>query len=154
MSNEKTIIEVNGVKLEVDLRNAKKIENFKVGDFVKILIKDYSSFKPYLGTIIGFDNFTNQPTIIVAYLYTDYSGCEIKFEYINKKSKDVEICQVNEWDIPYTKSDTLQKFDGEIANQEEKLKEIKLKKYIFEKHFGKYFNDIGGSSNVNESERK
>ena len=31
MSNEKTIIEVNGVKLEVDLRQAKRIETLQVG---------------------------------------------------------------------------------------------------------------------------
>ena len=39
---EKRIIEVNGIKMEVDLRNAKRIDQFKVGDSVKVLVKSYS----------------------------------------------------------------------------------------------------------------
>ncbi len=35
MEENKRIIEVAGVKMEIDLRTAKKIENFKVGDNVK-----------------------------------------------------------------------------------------------------------------------
>ena len=54
---QKRIIEVNGVKMEIDLRNAKVVENYKVGDYVKVLIKEYNSYKSYIGNIIGFDNF-------------------------------------------------------------------------------------------------
>ena len=38
MENTKTQIEINGVKLEVDLRNATRIDEFKVGDNVKVKI--------------------------------------------------------------------------------------------------------------------
>jgi len=34
----KQIIEINGVKLEVDLSTAKRIDEFRVGDTVKVLI--------------------------------------------------------------------------------------------------------------------
>jgi len=39
MENKK-IIEVNGVKLEVDLSSAKVIEEYRVGDVIKVLIAD------------------------------------------------------------------------------------------------------------------
>ena len=33
---EKRIIDINGMKMEVDLRTAKRIDTFKVGDNVKV----------------------------------------------------------------------------------------------------------------------
>ena len=36
MDNKK-IVEVNGIKLEVDMRYAKRIDEFRVGDTVKVL---------------------------------------------------------------------------------------------------------------------
>jgi hypothetical protein len=44
---EKTIIEVSGVKLEVDLRQARRIEEIRIGDRVKVLTKDYSADWPF-----------------------------------------------------------------------------------------------------------
>lgn len=44
MENEnKRIIEVNGVKMEIDLRQAKVIDNYKVGDKAGIMSVDLSS---------------------------------------------------------------------------------------------------------------
>ena len=34
-------IEINGVKLEIDLRTAKRVDTFKIGDNVKVLKKEY-----------------------------------------------------------------------------------------------------------------
>ena len=73
--SEKTIIEINGVKMEIDLRQATVVENFKVGDKVKVLIKTYNdSFQSHVGTIVGFDAFKERPTIILAYLANDYGS--------------------------------------------------------------------------------
>lgn len=36
MEENKKIIEVNGIKMEIDLREAKIINNYKVGDSVKL----------------------------------------------------------------------------------------------------------------------
>lgn len=140
MEETKRIIEVNGVKLEVDLRNAKRIDNFKVGDGVKILLKEYNDkYTSYLGTIVGFDAFENHPTIIVAYLKADYSSATINFAHINSESKDIEICAINDWDIPYTKSDIISKMDREMNKKEEELRELTEKKNYFLNAFGKYF---------------
>jgi len=137
--DEKTIIEINGIKLEVDLRNAKKIENYKVGDHVKVLVKVYDDFKSYLGTIIGFDQFEKTPTIVIAYLKTTYGSATIEFVYYNNKKKDVELCPLNDWDVPVSKQQVLERFDAEAEKKKNELIEIEQKKNIFLKLFGKYF---------------
>ena len=43
--DNKRIIEINGIKMEVDLRNAKRIDTFKVGDPVKVLDMTYQPQK-------------------------------------------------------------------------------------------------------------
>ena len=136
---ERKIIEINGVKLEVDLRTAKRVDTFRVGDTVKILLKEYQDYKPSLGIIIGFDQFEIRPTIVVAYLKCDYYTAEIKFAYINSETKDTEICQINEWDIPYSKQDILTKIDKEIAKKQEELRDLETKRKVFIEMFGKYF---------------
>lgn len=136
---EKRIIEVNGVKLEVDLRTAKRIDQFKIGDPIKVLKKDYSDYKSYMGVIVGFDNFEKHPTIIIAYLNIDYSGASIDFVYYNSESKDVEVAPINEFEVPYKKSSIIEKFDRELKKKEEELRELKEKKNYFLNMFGKYF---------------
>ena len=136
---QKRIIEVNGVKMEIDLRNAKVVENYKVGDYVKVLIKEYNSYKSYIGNIIGFDNFEKTPTIVIAYLKNEYSSSTIDFVYYNSTSVDVELTTLNEWDIPLEKSTILENFNKEILKKEQELKEMKKKADDFERLFGKYF---------------
>ncbi len=136
---QKRIIEVNGVKMEIDLRNAKVVENYKVGDYVKVLIKEYNSYKSYIGNIIGFDNFEKTPTIVIAYLKNEYSSSTIDFVYYNSTSVDVELTTLNEWDIPLEKSTILENFNKEILKKEQELKEMKKKADVFERLFGKYF---------------
>ena len=158
MNKQKTmtqtkIIEINGVKMEIDLRNAKVIEHYKVGDSLKILTKDYGdNYKSHIGVIIGFDDFEKTPTIVIAYLDINYSSAEIKFIYFNGKTKDVEITTLNKWDIPLKKSDILNKFDSEIAKKEQELDEISQKKNVFENLFGKYFELNPMSAGINPAD--
>ena len=144
MENKDTrIIEVNGIKMEVDLRTAKRIDQFKVGDSVKVLIKDYSDrYASYIGTIIGFDNFEKTPTIVIAYLKTEYSSAEIKFLYYSSATKDAEVTNLNDWDVPVTKSTIIEQFNRELTKKEAEIQEIKQKQEIFEKLFGKYFDNV------------
>ena len=140
MENEnKRIIEVNGIKMEIDLRHAKIIDNYRVGDYVKILIKDYSSYRSYIGNIIGFDNFEKNPTIVIAYLKNEYSTASIEFAYFNSTWNDIEITTLNDWDIPLKKSTILEQFNKEILKKEREIVEMKNKAEIFEQLFGKYF---------------
>ena len=143
---DKRIIEIGGIKMEVDLRHAKIIDNFKVGDTIKVLIKNYSGYKSHVGMIVGFDEFQNLPTIIVAYLNVEYSSSAIEFVYINSESKDVEICQINDWDIPFSKQQIIDKMDREIAKKQEEVRELESKKNLFLTMFGKYFENYKGET--------
>jgi hypothetical protein len=140
----KTIIEVNGVKLEVDLRSARRIDELKVGDRVKVLKKKYSDeFAIHAGTIVGFEPFTQLPTIIIAYLEVSYDKAEIKFEYFNSKSKDVEIVKsIDEDQLEVNKADVLSKFDREIAKKEGEIADLKLRKEYFVREFKHYWEAI------------
>lgn len=142
MEIEKRIIEINGEKFEVDLRSAKKIENFKVGDKVKLLKKGYSSYEPYPGLIIGFEPFKETPTIVIAYLEVNYNTADIKFEYFNNKTKDVEVCPMEVFDMPIEKAQVIEKFEKEILCKQDEVEKLKAKKDYFIKMFGKYFKNL------------
>lgn len=134
------IIEINGVKMQIDLREAKVIDQYKVGDNIKVLIKKYSdNYESHIGTIIGFDEFEKMPTIVIAYLKVDYSSASIEFVYLNSASKDIEICPLNEWDLPITKQSVIDKFNVEMDKKVAELQEIEKKRNVFDKLFGKYF---------------
>ena len=142
MEQETRIIEINGVKMEVDLRQAKTINSYKVGDSVKLLLKKYGdSYESHLGTIIGFDNFEQRPTVVIAYLDVDYSEANIKFCYFNKESKDVEITHLNNWDVPFSKQSVIDRMNKEEAKKEEEIRQIVEKRRVFIELFGKYFNE-------------
>lgn len=141
----KRIIEVAGVKLEVDLTNAKVIDNYKVGDCVKILVKSYGdTYNIYPGIIAGFDNFTTQPSITVAYIDSSYSGDVIKFKHITTTSKDVEMCPLQGYEFPHERTSMIDKFDRAITTKEEELRDLKSKRAFFLANFGKYFSDVEG----------
>jgi hypothetical protein len=139
MENTKRIIEINGVKMEIDLRNATVVENYKVGETIKLLRKDYSSYSSHAGVIVGFDEFKEHPTIVIAYLEIGYDRADIKFAYYNSESKDLEICKIQSWDIPYSKQTVIDKIDREIAKKEQEVIELQTKKNVFLELFGKYF---------------
>lgn len=133
---EKQIIEINGVKLEVDLSEAKVITNYKVGDCVKVLKKKYSDYESMPGVLVGFDAFEKLPTLIIAYLENQ---AEIKFVYFNAESEDLEICPMNVKDLPFAKARVLELMDRNITKAEESLTDLRLKKQFFLDEFGKYF---------------
>lgn len=139
MDENVKIIEIGGVKLEVDMRTARKIESFKVGDAVKILIKQWSdNFKPYFGMIVGFDMFTERPTIIVAYLDPEKPD-PILFAYLNKDSKDIELCMSDLSDIPVERSTILERMDVAIQKKRDEISDLENKKQYFLKNFSKFF---------------
>lgn len=135
----KRVIEINGIKMEIDLRQAKRIDNFRVGDQVKVLVKEYDTYKSHAGAIVGFDEFQERPTIIVAYIKVDYSTAEIKYAYINAASNDIEIVKANEEDIPFKKASVIDMMQREINKKETELADSQHKLAHFNKWFGKYF---------------
>ncbi len=136
----KTIIEIHGMKLEVDLSTARRIDTYKVGDNVKVLKKQYGdSFVSYRGIIVGFDDFKQLPTVVVAYLKSDYSSADIEFAYINEQTKDIEICHMNDSEKMLDKTTAVEALDRQIVKKEAELLEFKAKKSYFLTHFNNHF---------------
>jgi hypothetical protein len=140
MDEEKKIIEVNGVKLEIDMRYAKVISNFRIGDPVRVLVKIYQSNESYKGVIVGFDNFPTRPTIRVAYLRTEYNSAELKIVCFNSESKDIELCPiVDGMKLSLEKSRVIDLMDKGIEKKKEEIFELERQKQYFVDQFQMYF---------------
>ena len=139
MSEEKRVIEINGVKLEVDLRNARRIDEFRVGDNVKVLDTRSGKNEVRSGVITDFANFKDLPTIIVAmYKAGDYwTKPSIEFIYFNSDTEGIEIVGVSAEEIIVSKDTIVQRFDDEIIKKKDELHDLIVKRDTFVKYFGK-----------------
>jgi hypothetical protein len=147
MSDYKRVIEINGVKVEIDLRTAKRVDEFRVGDKVKLLRKSYSGYESHYGVLIGFDGFKTLPTMIVAYLTYD----DIKFEYINEATKDAEICHMNDDDfLNINATDIIMKLEGKIKKFHEEINQAQAKIDYLIGNMGKIFKLNINSSDANK----
>lgn len=139
MSEEKRTVTINGIKFEVDMRTAVRVDQFQVGDNIKILDKTYSGATIKEGVIVDFLNFKELPTIQVAYFDNSYSGAEIKFLNINEETKDYEILPSNPHEFGIEKNKVVEKMQLEIQNKLNAADEMKHKLDWFLKFYGKYF---------------
>lgn len=139
MSEDKRIVEINGVKLEVDMRSARRIDEFKVGDSVKVLDQRNDKCEMRSGVITDFANFKDLPTIMVA-VYKEGSYWEkptIEFIPFNAKTEGIEIVGVSAEEIIVSRDTVVQKFDDEIAKKRDELNDLIIKRDTFVKYFGK-----------------
>jgi len=138
--NHNQIIEINGVKMEIDMRHATRIDTLQIGSRVKCLVKEYSDHKVYPGVIIGFEPFVELPTIVVAYLKTDYSSASITFKSYNTATKDFEIVSdVDATALEVNKSNILQLMQREQDKLQLQMDEIAQKRNFFLKNFATFF---------------
>jgi len=146
MSEEKRIIEINGIKMEVDMRNAKRIDTFKVGDPVKVLVSgdNYNNSRIKAGVIVGFAEFESSPAIEVMVLTEDYSGANFEFITITggEESKKYEIVHYNNYEKIFTQSNVIDKFQREIDKKKIEIEELERKKKYFIDDFQKAFEQI------------
>lgn len=138
MNEDKRIVEINGIKLEVDLRSARRIDEFKVGDTVKVLDNRNEKNEVRTGVITDFANFKELPTIIVAvYKAGDYwTKPNIEFIPYNAETSGIEIVGVSAEEIIVSKETIVQKFDDEIAKKRDELNDLIIKRDTFVKYFG------------------
>lgn len=138
MDENKRIIEINGVKLEVDLRSARRIDEFRVGDTVKVLDTRNNKNEMRAGVITDFANFKELPTLIVAiYKAGDYwTEPSIEFITYNSDTEGIEIVGVSAEEVIVSRETIVQKFDDEIAKQRNKLNDLIVKRDTFVKYFG------------------
>lgn len=141
MDDTKQIIEVNGVKLEVDLRAARRIEELRVGSRVKVLVEDYSGAKVFPGIVVGFEPFAKLPTIIIAYIEAGYNDVGLKTISYNAKTEKVEIVASIDDDFSVSKTEVLGWFRRERQKLDEKRAEIDAKEAFFLERFKSYWRD-------------
>lgn len=143
MEKQTTIIEINGIKMEVDLRSAKRIDTLRIGDRVKCLVKSaYSGMSTYAGVVVGFEPFPSLPSIVVAYLDTGYSSGTLKFQTFNSETKDFEIvADLDNNALEIDRAHILAQFDREADKKRQELEDIEAKRAYFLSHFGRYFAD-------------
>ena len=146
---ERRIVEIDGVKIEVDLRTAKRIDTFKVGDNVKVLCKNYNNeFKVKPGIITDFANFKERPTIVVA-VFNEGSWSStpsIEFIHIYEGMEDkYEIVYTSDEDLRLTKDGVIEKFEREIAKKKNEAQDLVNQLNYFINHFvkGKGIEDAG-----------
>lgn len=128
------IIEVKGVKLDIDERTATTIENLRVGDKVKVLVKEYSNYEVYPGIIVGFSNFPTLPSVEVFYIKKGYGTPELCMLTYNEKSEHdiVKTCD----ELPVQQADIEAWFDREVKKKEFEISDLKAKKLYFQRWFG------------------
>ena len=134
-------IEIDGIKVAVDMRTVKKIDVYRIGDNVKVLKKSYDTYHTYSGVIVDFVNFKELPAIVVAYFIQDYSSTSIEFETITKDTKDIEIAPCLPHELSINKNRVIDKFNYEIEQQQHKVDELKAKRDYFLENFGKFFEE-------------
>lgn len=142
---EKRIVEIDGVKIEVDLRTAKRIDTFAVGDNVKVLCKDYGDYKVKPGIITDFANFKEKPTIVVAVFNKGSwsSSPSIKFIYIYEGVEDkYEIVLADDEELRLTKDGVVEKFEREIQKKRNEAQDLQNQLDYFKRHFLKKQNEI------------
>lgn len=136
--NEKRIVEIDGVKVEVDLRTAKRVDTYKVGDNVKILDKQYSDYKVKPGIIVDFAEFQELPTMVIAVFNEGSwsSSPSIEFIYYNTKTADkTEIVPATEDELRLTKDGVIEKFEREIQKKKNEYTDLQNQLEYFKKHF-------------------
>lgn len=128
-------MELNGMNFEFE-KVLKETYKFKIGDKVKVLKKEFSSYEIKFGMIVGFDDFNGEFVVTVAYINDSYNSCKLKIEYITKNS-DIKLLPYNE-ELDFKKEYVIDKFDKMIEEKQKEIEKIKYEKEIFIKQFGKY----------------
>lgn len=142
MSDTKQIIEVNGVKLEVDLRHARRIEELRIGSRVKVLDSNgYSGTRVHAGVVVGFEPFPSKPTIIVAYIESAYNDVGLKTLSYNEDTEKFEIVASIDDDFSVSKSEVLGWFRRERQKLDEKRAELDAKETFFLERFKSFWTE-------------
>jgi hypothetical protein len=135
------IIEINGNKIEVDERFARRIEEMRIGSRVKILKKVYDGHKVHPGVVVGFEPFEKLPTIVVAYVEEDWQKSEVKFAHFNAKFEGEMVVAADE-DFHVDKDRILKQFDRQIAAKQREIDTIEEQKQYFLTNFRAYWEKV------------
>jgi hypothetical protein len=144
VANDKQVIEVGGVKLEVDMRYARRIETLTVGAPVRVLVKSYGeNYNVHSGVVIGFEPFAKLPTIIVAYMEVEYGGAKVKFLHLNANSKDTEVVAADsDAVVAFDGAKAIEAIDRSIEKARGELNNLIAQKAYFIENIGKAWTQV------------
>lgn len=141
MSDNK-IIEINGVKFEVDARTAtlRQLSTISIGAKVKVLKDD----TVYYGVVIGFEPFAENPVVIICYMTSGsyYSPVDLKFLYYSSKSKEQVVVSSEDDDAGVERDEIVHRIDHDIAKKQNEIKDLEDKKRYFLTKFKTYWNQF------------
>lgn len=137
------MITINGQEFELSPKKP-DVKTLRVGDRVKLLIKEYSAWKTYPGMIMSIDDFKNHPTINIVYISSEYRTCEIRTVGYNEESKDIEVVFLQDDDrsLDIDQGVIMDSFNRSIEAKKAELADIFYKQAYFQKNFGKFFGGI------------
>ena len=141
----KEIIEINGIKLEIDTRQAKRVDLIAVGTRVKVLSRSYdtSPWEVLHGIVIGFEPFEALPTIIVACAKIEYQSAKVEFVYYNSDSKNKQLVVAGDDDnADLDKNQFVNNVDAEIAKKQAEVLELQQRKQFFLEKFACYWSPV------------
>ena len=136
-------VEIKGVKIQATESNDKPL---KIGDSVKILIKNYGdTYDSYPGIISHYDKFKELPAITVCYIEYKYSEVKVLFKTVTNASADVEIVRTEALDLEgleFVRTQAVKAIEMEITKKKKEVADIEYKLTWFNQYFGKYFGSI------------
>ena len=128
----KQIIEINGVKMEIDTRSAVRLDTFSIGTRVKVLTKTYSGYQVRHGIVIGFEPFKQLPTIIVAVAALTYGEAKVEFLYFNAETKETELVVALDDDAAdLDKNAFVKQVDYEIDKKRAEIRQLEERRAYF-----------------------
>ena len=145
----KRIIEIDGMKVEVDLDTARRIDTFRIGDNVRVLDKTSNPVKVKNGIITAFNNFKDEPCITVAMFDAgDYwSKPSIKFIYIHSgMDNEYEIVLASDDEIKASGDGVVQRFEECIASKQHEVDQLKAQLDYFKTYFMKPIEEVSSDT--------
>lgn len=137
-------ITIHGLKF--DLIPRPEVSTLRVGDRVKVLIKNSygNDWNAYRGVIMSVDNFQTHPTVNIVYLDISYSSCSLKTVAFNDGTENVEIAVIapDDKSLDIDQGTIMEMFERQIEIKKRELADIMYKQAYFEKNFGKFFGGI------------
>lgn len=138
------IIEIKGQMFEVDERELRSIDRYRIGDRVKVLKKasSYATERSvYYGVVVAFDAFDQLPTMTICYMDPGVYNPTLEFLHFNEQSHDVEIAPCLD-ELVVEKADVLERMYAEIDKKQAEIDDMKRKIAYFNKMFGRYFKGV------------
>ena len=140
---EKGSVEIKGVKIQATESDDKPL---KIGDSVKILIKNYGdTYDSYPGIISHYDKFKELPAITVCYVKHDYSEVKVLFKTITNASEGVEVVRTERLDVEgleFIRNQAVKAIETEIEKTKKEVADLEYKLTWFNQYFGKYFGSV------------